>query len=73
MTVRDDDPPAPADAAEPRRLLEDPGLYGSDRSTSWALGPGVAEATVAMARRIAAMGFMLRVLGCIVRGGLCWW
>jgi hypothetical protein len=38
MTGRDDDPPAPVTAAEPRRLREDPGLYGADPSASWALG-----------------------------------
>jgi len=37
MSGRDDDRPARADAAEPQRLLEDPGLYGSDPASSWAL------------------------------------
>ena len=38
MSGRDDDRSAPADAAEPQRLIEDAGLYGSAPEGSWALG-----------------------------------
>jgi hypothetical protein len=37
MRVRDDDPPAAADPAGPRRLVDNPGLDGDDPSASWAL------------------------------------
>ena len=84
MTVRDDDPPAPADAAEPRRLLEDPGLYGSDRSTSWALGllrgaepyrtPAGRKQRVQLRlghtpRRRAPLLLRLAVAACVLLGG----
>jgi hypothetical protein len=36
MSKRDDD--APAGAAEPQRLLEEPGINGADPSAAWALG-----------------------------------
>src|SRR4029079_17981364 len=38
MSGRDDDRSAPADAAEPQRLIEDAGLYGYAHECSWALG-----------------------------------
>jgi hypothetical protein len=38
MRGRDDDAPAPADSAGPRRLRDDAGLAGADPSASWALG-----------------------------------
>jgi len=36
MSARDDNPPA--DAAEPRRLVEDPGFHAAGAPSSWALG-----------------------------------
>ena len=36
MSARDDNPPT--DAAEPRRLLEDPRVHETDASAAWALG-----------------------------------
>ena len=84
MSARDDDPPAPADAAEPRRLLEDPGLYGSEPSTSWALGlldgaepyraPGGRKQRVQLRlghtrRRRAPLVLRFAVGACVLLGG----
>jgi hypothetical protein len=82
MSARDDNPPA--DAAEPRRLLDDPAPHETDASAAWALGllrgadpyrtPAGRKQRVQLRlghapRRRAPLVLRLAVAACVLLGG----